>query len=259
MAFNQTISVDANMPHWLSLISGGFPVEYLFYTNGAFSVGHSAVLVNILSTMEDYRSVFNAGFRFTNVPIPQGATILSTTLSVNLSAVEGTPSIRIHAFDENNSSQVSSAANAIARDQTTAYVTDTGFSTGVYTFPDIKTVIQEIVDRGSWASGNALQLKLIDSTYVITTPPAATPLVENYISSASYPTLVITFGVDYGLRGYDGSDTVTFACETTATSKLRFADKNDTERGILLVATDDANASKFRFYDGATTKALAKQ
>jgi hypothetical protein len=59
------------------------------------------------------------------------------------------------------------------------------------------------------------------------------------------------------LKGFDGDNTITFAMEYPATSKLRFG-KDNTVFGITLVDTDDANASKFRIYDGITVKALKK-
>jgi len=59
------------------------------------------------------------------------------------------------------------------------------------------------------------------------------------------------------MKAYDGTDTITFVGENPATSKLRFG-KGGSNYGIKLVATDDADASKFRIYDGSTVKSLKK-
>lgn len=63
---------------------------------------------------------------------------------------------------------------------------------------------------------------------------------------------------DIGLRGYDGTDTITFATqEATSTDLLRIY-KDGTVYAPILVATTDDNASAFRIYDGSATKSLKK-
>lgn len=109
------------------------------------------------------------GLRFTNVTIPQGATINSATLtqkkdSTEWSLVEFT--WRGQAAD--NAAAFSNGEDLTARSLTTASVscsentnhTDATF----YSLPagaDLKTIVQEIVDRAGWASGNALVMLAI--------------------------------------------------------------------------------------------------
>ena len=101
-----------------------------------------------------------AAVRFLNVTIPQGVTINSATITVT--AVVTDPdevTTKIKGIDEDNTATFTS--DPTGRAETTAGV-DWDFGNVTqdeqYTSPDISTVIQEIVDRGGWSSGNALGL-----------------------------------------------------------------------------------------------------
>jgi hypothetical protein len=104
------------------------------------------------------------GLRFPGVTIPQGSTINSAVLSCFLiSTSYDDPLLVIYADDTDNSAAMTTATNNISsRTSTTATVaySGTGLGTGYKDTPDIKTVIQEITDRGGWSSGNALTLIL---------------------------------------------------------------------------------------------------
>ena len=104
------------------------------------------------------------GLRWQNVTIPQGATIDSVTIDIVTTYKNGAatsiPGI-LHGEDADNAIDfVGVAGNEISgRTKTTANVSwayPLGDVPGVSTSPDIKTIIQEIVNRGSWSSGNAL-------------------------------------------------------------------------------------------------------
>ena len=63
---------------------------------------------------------------------------------------------------------------------------------------------------------------------------------------------------DIGLRAYDGTAIIKIGCEDgPLTSPLRIS-KNGATYGILLVAPDAANASKFRIQTTSGVKALMK-
>lgn len=110
------------------------------------------------------------GWRWDNVTVPPGATIVAASLFV---VVDGTtndePDHAFYAEDADDAAQFTTGSNDIsARSRTTATVTwssadlaanntklaDGG--TGWFQIPDVKTLVQEVVDRGGWASGNAL-------------------------------------------------------------------------------------------------------
>jgi len=104
-------------------------------------------------------------FRFAGVPIPRGTTILNAWLRVQ-AYLPGTGasafSICGEAYD--SSSAFNLAPNIGVRALTTAQVAwnipVAWEEDGVYTSPNIKTVVQEIVNRSGWAGGNALAIQL---------------------------------------------------------------------------------------------------
>ncbi len=96
--------------------------------------------------------------RFTGISIPQGETINSASISITAAA--GGPAqvdTIIHAYDEDNTANF--ASDPRGRNRTTAgeawELHGVNFNEE-YTSPDISSVIQEIVDRGGWSSGNAI-------------------------------------------------------------------------------------------------------
>ena len=107
---------------------------------------------------------YQAYFRFVNVALEQGATIESAYLKVQFHS-GSERAFRINGFDKDNQAQpaVSNNGSEGAHSNHTAASVDwTGAALGsgeaVSTSPDIKTIIQEIVDRSGWSSGNAMML-----------------------------------------------------------------------------------------------------
>lgn len=107
--------------------------------------------------------VRTGGFRFTNVNIPQGATITSATWQGYLTRSQGAPTLvfRGQAAD----SALSFAATCADFDGRTKTTASVNFAPGSvtntwYSSPDFAAVIQEIVNRPGWTSGNALVLFL---------------------------------------------------------------------------------------------------
>ena len=104
------------------------------------------------------------GLRFLNVTIPQGSTINAATLTIELpSASFDDPDVTIWANDVDSASTFTTGANNISsRTPTTATVvwSASSIGTGVKVSPELKTIIQEIVNRAGWVSGNAIALIL---------------------------------------------------------------------------------------------------
>ena len=104
----------------------------------------------------------NCGFRFLNVAVAKDATIDSATFSVwPQSTVSDDASLVVWGEDADDTvTFASSPSNTVnERVLTTANVawSEDSLGTGAFVSPsDIKTIIQEIVNRGSWASGNDL-------------------------------------------------------------------------------------------------------
>ena len=103
-----------------------------------------------------------SGFRFLNVTIPPGSTVTASTLELDFfSGSFDDPDLTIYAHDTDDAPTFTTTANDIsARTPTTATVTWTASSigTGIKTTPDLKTIIQEIIDRPGWTSGNDIAI-----------------------------------------------------------------------------------------------------
>ena len=109
-----------------------------------------------------------SGIRFTSVPVAQGVDIVSASIQVSSFGNE-TPEIftKIYAEDIDDATAFSNTtANLSGRTLTTASVdwdVSTSWTDGSwYTSVDISSVIQEIVDRGGWSSGNDINILIKD-------------------------------------------------------------------------------------------------
>ena len=105
----------------------------------------------------------SSGFYFTNVTIPQGATITNAyvTTTAYQDASGTTCTIKIGAMPDDNYNGFSNTAgdrphDAVLTTATVSWSPDAQTDGNTYNTPDIKTVIQEIVDREGWSSGNAI-------------------------------------------------------------------------------------------------------
>lgn len=110
--------------------------------------------------------------RFLAVTIPPGSTILHASIELCAYAlVPGGSDLRILGIKEPNTATFSTKADADGRPVTDAYK---DWAAGTWAqlswygrFNDgqeIKTLIQEIIDQGAWASGNALAIKVINTS-----------------------------------------------------------------------------------------------
>lgn len=102
------------------------------------------------------------GMRFLNVTIAAGSTVSAATVDVYVpNLTYDDPDVDIYGEDADDAAAFTTAANNISsRTPTTATVawTATGISSGWKTTPDIASVVQEIVSRGGWVSGNDMAI-----------------------------------------------------------------------------------------------------
>jgi hypothetical protein len=138
-------------------------------------------------------------FRFTNVTVPVGAVITSAYLKFTAYSTEASSvKTKIAGIAEDNTGTMSS--DPTGRTKTTNK-TDWDFSgvtqDTVYTSPDIKAVIQEIIDRAGWNSGQAMGFFVSDdgttsgnlySMYGYDDDSTKAPYIEiNYTSTSFSP------------------------------------------------------------------------
>jgi hypothetical protein len=107
------------------------------------------------------------GMRFTGITVPQGASISNAYIQFTCDETGSTAtSLTIKGENVNNSAVFTTASsNVSSRAQTAASVawapaawSTVGQASTTQRTPDIKTIIQEIVNRTGWVSGNALSI-----------------------------------------------------------------------------------------------------
>ena len=120
--------------------------------------------VNTGSVDLDIGTTSWSGMRFRNITIPRYATITKATITFKSRGSWGSTSRTTFYGEATGTPATFSASyyNLSSRSRTTASVSWNpipSWSNGVsYTSPDLSTIIQEIVDRSDWASGNRLVL-----------------------------------------------------------------------------------------------------
>ena len=175
-------------------------------TNSTYDVSFSnSIALPFLGVQYDGDEVeydYTAGyFRFNNIVAAQGATVQSAYLKLNKRGGSFTSGVDndfyVAAYDADNQAAPTTAAGLNHSNYTTAEVTwnsatDTGNGTlrsaangTVLSSPDIKTVIQEVLDRSGWSSGNSIVLMF----YTKTAPSFGTsmPRFEMYDDSGDVP------------------------------------------------------------------------
>lgn len=129
------------------------------------------------------------GLRFNNVTIPKGATITAAYVTFRASAsASPTTTPTIYGQDVSSANTfTTSSYNISGRTRTTASVSwsMSSWTSGQnYNSPSITAVVQEIVDRSDWSSGNSLAI-------VINTPTSgADRLTTSYNGSSSLAPLL---------------------------------------------------------------------
>ncbi len=113
------------------------------------------------------------GIRFQNINIPQGTTILSASIQFTVAGTSsGTTSVTIRGQDEDDAPTFTTSNKNISdRTRTTASVAWTsipawntvGQAGANQRTPDFTNIVQEIVDRGGWSSGNSMVFIINDS------------------------------------------------------------------------------------------------
>ncbi|MDX2166845.1 MAG: hypothetical protein SF182_07265 [Deltaproteobacteria bacterium] len=120
--------------------------------------------------------IVSAGLRFSTVVIPPGATITAANLQLTADggfSSSNTTALTLAVFGEASDSAASFAgnfANVNGRARTTASVSwpvaawSVGQSGAAQRSPELKTILQEIVNRPGWTAGNALVLILVQAS-----------------------------------------------------------------------------------------------
>ena len=120
----------------------------------------------------DSNGVLQAGLQF-DLAVPNGAFILSATLDVVATADQAvTPKATIHAYDVGDALPFVSGSPTPISDHapltqvSVGWVLPEFFPGQTYSSPELATLVQEVVDRPDWTSGNTLGLSLDGSSTI---------------------------------------------------------------------------------------------
>ena len=146
--------------------------------NAGFSNSNAKEYIGVQDD-EGNTDYFAGYFRFNNIVAEQGATVQSAFFKFNKVGFSGNSvdyNFYVAAYDDDNKTAPSAASHLNHSNYTTAEVawgsnTDTGNGTirsasngTVLSSPDIKTVIQEVLDRSGWSSGNSIVIAFYPKT-----------------------------------------------------------------------------------------------
>lgn len=160
---NITSEIDGHNPSFTRRVTASADDCFRRLTPSAFSIPSVTVEVGAVSGIS-YE--LGAGIRFTNIAIGQGKTILSANITFQASQTQSGNNCnsKFSAEDVKNASNFSgdntTTFDARFANHTTAMVawdTIPAFTADSdYTSPDLSTIIQEMVDRSDWASGDSI-------------------------------------------------------------------------------------------------------
>lgn len=136
------------------------------WNDGSWHVSTSLERIGNLSGV-----ISGVSFRFTNVTIGQGSTITSAKITFRASNTRSSQNLvlRIYGVAEDNTGEFTTSPidDARTRSHTSAVVNwsaTVSITSGTdFDSPDITSIIQEIVNRAGWSSGNALAISIEDN------------------------------------------------------------------------------------------------
>lgn len=128
------------------------------YAPGGFYSARSYVRV---ARTQFYSGRQGGGFRFQGVAVDQGATIGLAELKLYQIATEGIVSARIHGDDVDDAAAWAGTNRPAGVTKTTANTVLTVGTNGTVVAHDVTEIVQEIVDRAGWASGNDMRFAIL--------------------------------------------------------------------------------------------------
>lgn len=100
-----------------------------------------------------FEEEYEAGLRFLSVDVPPGATITSATITLDVTSIAGTPETTVYGVDVDDAAAWADPGNLPGNASTTTASASGPTATGSQQVT-VTNIVQEIVDRGGWASGN---------------------------------------------------------------------------------------------------------
>ena len=129
------------------------------YVNGAWELDLTATRASV-GYFDATNLQHGSAFRFLNITIPKGATITAAYITITCRTARSATTVntKIKGEDADSPAAFSDYTDYSGRPRTTAVVNWNNIGAWVvdteYNSPEIKTIIQEIIDRAGWSSGN---------------------------------------------------------------------------------------------------------
>lgn len=168
-SFKYPVIIDADVDELIT-VDEDDGKEWIKLSDWQYEVG--SVMVGAYTT----NTYYNGGIRFQGIAIPNGATIDTAVLKLNISYFNNNPIAKIYGDDVDDAASWSISNRPSQIIKTTAYKSWTPSATGLSTV-DIKNIIEEILSRDGWASGNDLRIGFINN---------ATPGTVNIVGFHDY-------------------------------------------------------------------------
>jgi hypothetical protein len=144
------------------------------------------------------------GMRFNGLSIPQGATIASANIQFTANAAGATAvNLTINGEAADNAATYANTTNNISSRTTTGASVNwipgawTAGATTNATTPDLKSIVQEIVNRAGWSSGNSMAFVISNNT---TTSPNRRIARAFDNSSGGAPVLTVAYNQPFSLQ-----------------------------------------------------------
>jgi len=190
---------------------------------------------------EDFR--YWAGIYFPSVNIPRGAKILTAYLQF-VSATSLSEKITAYIYGQSSAtpSVFSTFIDFANRPRTSQYVVwnpNAWYAGTTYVSPSITTIVQQIVDLSTWASGNNMVLFIQQKNPLFPTDP---PVTSGLRGPASYDN--VTYTEPKLILEWDLSET-TYGREATCLPEVYVANKHNMAQITHIFNYDDSEVVKY--------------
>lgn len=153
--FNHNVQIGTTGP-FSSAVADGNDDAHENQSETNFSATNAVLQMDSASATG---SRWNTGIRFPNLTIPQGSDILDATITAVVRATNvDSPELDIYFEDVDDADDFATTADVTSRTNTLASIewSDTNIGAGTQTAPDVAILVDEVVKRPGWSSGNAM-------------------------------------------------------------------------------------------------------
>lgn len=210
---DRALSLKEDLSGSISNVSLGGSDDGYWYTGDYFAMNTTYLIIGQVGG-----GTYDSFIRFRNITIPKGATIVSAIVrfvSYENAAVAGAKSkCYFNDVDDAVAPTSHTQADALALTAAVDWGVTTQWQIGsTYDTPDLTAILQTIVDRAGWVSGN-------DVTVVIKNDDSAagakrSPRSGDYFGDENKPTLIVTYTYDEGSETYPRTGTVMYPYKRT--------------------------------------------